>query len=441
MPGVRGSADAVGEVDGGVLFVGLPLAALAPVAAHEGEDPGGPGRPDCELPGVRSELDSRGGTSRLGTVLLSPLPQTGLAPAAHAVGRGVRPRGPLRQGSSTRRARAPWQPFPDRRMVPSVGYSRRVDGMKGAAPDPWGWMRMSGNVGSVTRDRYDELVKLGRDWVAKMSSAQWRLGDAALEIEPMRSYGGANPSGKDDLFTVSEAIRMFAEDVGLAYTTVRSYRWVSSRWPKERRQADVSHTIHKVLASISDEQERFEAVNNPPPNPRGGPPRWTHDSAKRVVGWKVDSPESVQEKVEAIHDLAADDAVAAVVTTDFLRRPAVANKAMADDTARHAVNEAQFDRFRQQAQFVHEEAAPQLQRMEHSAQFMDLVAACAQFVATAGRIVPNLRGEHYDDGERETIGRGLSRVRAAADWIENAVTRGEVDLDEQLEKLLKGSGE
>ncbi|GAA4340866.1 DUF6192 family protein [Streptomyces venetus] len=286
-------------------------------------------------------------------------------------------------------------------------------------------------VGSVTRERYDELVKLGRDWVATMSSAQWRLGDAALEIEPMRSYGGANPSGKDDLFTVSEAIRLFAEDVGLAYTTVRSYRWVSSRWPAEHRRADVSHTIHKILASIPDEQERFEAVNNPPPNPRGGPSRWTHDSAKRVVGWKVDSPESVQEKVEAIHDLATDDAVAAVVTTDFLRRPAVASKAMADDTARHAVNKAQFDRFRQQTQFVHEEAAPQLQRMEHS----------AQFVATAGRIVPNLKGEHYDDAERQTIGRGLARVRAAADWIENAVTRGEVDLDEQLARLLKGSGE
>lgn len=74
MPGVRGSADAVGEVDGGVLFVGLPLATLAPAAANEGEDPGGPGRPDSELPGVRRELDSRGGTSRLGTVLLSPLP-------------------------------------------------------------------------------------------------------------------------------------------------------------------------------------------------------------------------------------------------------------------------------------------------------------------------------------------------------------------------------
>lgn len=167
------------------------------------------------------------------------------------------------------------------------------------------------------------------------------------------------------------------------------------------------------------------------------------DARQREAGRGLEGrlPESVQEKVEAIHDLATDDAVAAVVTTDFLRRPAVADKAMADDTARHAVNEAQFDRFRQQAQFAHQEAAPQLQRMEHSAQFMDLVGACAQFVATAGRIVPSLRGEHYDDAERDTIGRGLARVRAAADWIENAVTRGEVDLDEQLQKLLKGSGE
>ncbi|MET7987378.1 DUF6192 family protein [Streptomyces sp. NPDC005281] len=41
---------------------------------------------------------------------------------------------------------------------------------------------------------------------------------------------------------------------------------MSSRWPKQRRRADVSHTIHKVLASIPDEQERFEAVTNPPPN-------------------------------------------------------------------------------------------------------------------------------------------------------------------------------
>lgn len=48
-------------------------------------------------------------------------------------------------------------------------------------------------VGSVTWQRYDELVQPGRDWVSAMSSVQRQLGDAAMEIEPMRSHGGTNP--------------------------------------------------------------------------------------------------------------------------------------------------------------------------------------------------------------------------------------------------------
>ncbi|WHM41539.1 DUF6192 family protein [Streptomyces sp. BPTC-684] len=47
--------------------------------------------------------------------------------------------------------------------------------------------------------------------------------------------------------------------------------------------------MHKILAGIPDEQERCEVVGNPPSSPVGGEPRWTRDSAKRVVGWKVDS--------------------------------------------------------------------------------------------------------------------------------------------------------
>lgn len=64
---------------------------------------------------------------------------------------------------------------------------------------------------------------------------------------------------------------------------------------------------------------------------------------KRLVGWQVGHLVSVQEKVEAIHDLAADEQVAARVATDFLRRPEVASRAAADDTARHLFNKAQFD--------------------------------------------------------------------------------------------------
>jgi hypothetical protein len=34
---------------------------------------------------------------------------------------------------------------------------------------------MTAMIGSVTRERYAELVKLGWDWVATMSGAQWRI--------------------------------------------------------------------------------------------------------------------------------------------------------------------------------------------------------------------------------------------------------------------------
>ncbi|WP_234332095.1 DUF6192 family protein [Streptomyces sp. NRRL F-5650] len=235
----------------------------------------------------------------------------------------------------------------------------------------------------MTGQHYDELVKLGRHRVAQMSSVQWRLGDAAGEIDPMRAPGGVNPPGSEELFTVSEALRMFAEDVGLACTTVRNYRWVASRWPEEHRRADVSHTIHKLLASIPDEEERFEAVASPPAHPRGGPTRWTHDSAKRIVGWKVDTPRASRKKWT----------------------PSMT-----------------WQRTTRSAAFVQDAAGPlpQLARMEHNAQFMDLVVACTQFVVTAGRIVPKLRGTPFDDPERETVLHGLSRVRASADWIENA---------------------
>lgn len=41
---------------------------------------------------------------------------------------------------------------------------------KGAAPGPAGGDdRMPAMVGSVTRDRYDDLIKLGRDWVATIA--------------------------------------------------------------------------------------------------------------------------------------------------------------------------------------------------------------------------------------------------------------------------------
>ncbi|MFJ6898580.1 DUF6192 family protein [Streptomyces hokutonensis] len=104
---------------------------------------------------------------------------------------------------------------------------------------------------------------------------------------------------------------MFAEEALLAQTLVCGHRKVSSNRSNMRLRAYVSYTMRKTPANIPDERERFEA---PRPNPSGGPPRWTRSSAKPSVDSKIDLPESVQAKVQAILDLAAADAVTAAVT-------------------------------------------------------------------------------------------------------------------------------
>jgi hypothetical protein len=86
-----------------------------------------------------------------------------------------------------------------------------------------------------------------------------------------------------------------------------------------------------ILADISDESARWEKIKHPPFHRRSGTHRWTLDAAKREIGHQVHTPATVQEKVEAIHDLARDESVATRVATDFQRRPDVAFKTAADD--------------------------------------------------------------------------------------------------------------
>ncbi|WP_323182666.1 DUF6192 family protein [Streptomyces sp. NBC_00347] len=52
--------------------------------------------------------------------------------------------------------------------------------------------------------------------------------------------------------------------MGLAFSTVKSARWTTSRWPKEHRRPDVSFTVHRIPARIEHEDERFSAIRNPP---------------------------------------------------------------------------------------------------------------------------------------------------------------------------------
>lgn len=186
-----------------------------------------------------------------------------------------------------------------------------------------------GKVGSVSASRYAQIVAELRKLGETASRIQFAIGDCAPEVEPMREYGGQEKS--EAPFTVKESLFRLAEDIGVSYSMVNQTRWTASRWPKERRVAGVSCMVHRILAGIADEEERFEAIGTPP----RGKPRWTPDEANRRAGRQVVKPVTPQEKVSAIHTLAKDEeAGAATVTGDLLRRPAVVTQVKPADKVR-----------------------------------------------------------------------------------------------------------
>jgi hypothetical protein len=228
-------------------------------------------------------------------------------------------------------------------------------------------------IGQVSEQRYQQLVAEGRELVEQQTRSQFGLGDKALEIEPIRARGGQQAGPHEVGFEVQRTLGGYAEEIGVPVNTLLTYRWVASRWPVRYRVAGVSFSIHHVLADLPDEQERWASILDPPLHEDSGRVRWTYDGAKHRVGQRPNTPRSVEEKVQAAHDMVAQEDVAVRVAQDLLRRPDVAFRAMADPTTRHLVNRAQVDQAQQAARQVRD-AVPALPRIEHTMEFVDLVA-------------------------------------------------------------------
>ena len=96
-------------------------------------------------------------------------------------------------------------------------------------------MAVSAKGGSVTRRRYDELVAEDRQLVLEETKIQFKIGDDALEIEPLRPHGGSHPAASEEALGVRETLEMFAEGIGVPYNQVRITRQTVSKWPRERR--------------------------------------------------------------------------------------------------------------------------------------------------------------------------------------------------------------
>ncbi|MFI9029985.1 hypothetical protein [Streptomyces sp. NPDC053560] len=71
-------------------------------------------------------------------------------------------------------------------------------------------------VGSVLRDRFDELVTASLKSVQVVTHRQFALDDIALETEPLRSHGGHRPVEGEDTPGAEASLRLFSEAVGLS---------------------------------------------------------------------------------------------------------------------------------------------------------------------------------------------------------------------------------
>ncbi|MFJ9034849.1 DUF6192 family protein [Streptomyces sp. NPDC102274] len=160
------------------------------------------------------------------------------------------------------------------------------------------------------------------------------------------------------------------------------------------------------------------------------------DTARQAVN----AAQTTAHRTEVLNSLVTDDAVAAKVAADVLRRPEVAARVAADDTARHMVNRAQVDRSRQQAEAFRRDSpvAPAVRAIERTEEFVDLLGAFHRFTAEVGRLVPRMRDHTWSHDEREVLASNIARSRATLDWIETAVTTGRVDMDEELAAMLRG---
>ncbi|UKY47417.1 DUF6192 family protein [Streptomyces inhibens] len=118
-------------------------------------------------------------------------------------------------------------------------------------------IEIADKVGSVSQSRYAQIVAELRKPVETASRIQFTIGDYALKVEPMRESGGQERN--DELFTVKDPLFRLAEDIEVSYPVVKNARWTASRWPKDRRVSRVSFTVHKILAGIGEEEERFTA--------------------------------------------------------------------------------------------------------------------------------------------------------------------------------------
>lgn len=106
---------------------------------------------------------------------------------------------------------------------------------------------------------YEGLVEAGRAAREQADNMQWVEGDLALQVEILPpTERPRDPETGDFLADEVKALKRYAEDVGVPYSTMQRYRSTSAAWPVAARRP-APWAVHKVLAAQDD---RFSLITD-----------------------------------------------------------------------------------------------------------------------------------------------------------------------------------
>ncbi|GAB3365736.1 DUF6192 family protein [Amycolatopsis echigonensis] len=296
-----------------------------------------------------------------------------------------------------------------------------------------------------TARQWDRWVKRGRTLVRSKTNIQFELGEITLDMIPKQRNGFEDHG-------VEAVLRAYAAAIGLSTNTLKSYRHVAIAWPAEKRNPDVSFTIHDILSA---HPSRFRKIGKPPLDPVSGERRWTVNEALRAAGRTPQHPVTPQERVDRVRDLVRDDEDAALAVKDILKRPTVVRHVLNDPSARHILRQADRPRYyvadeddednEPDVGYDEPESAPppprrtsQVHYSEAPREVLELLGACTTFYTQMQRMIPTLHVAEYDKNTKHTLLESIERVRAAAGWAETVINTGDTSMDEALAKMLGG---
>jgi len=285
---------------------------------------------------------------------------------------------------------------------------------------------------------WDELVAQGRKATKALSGAQWELGDLTIEAIAFR-HGGDRVAEEAGETTLTE----YAEAIGVPFNTLRDYRKVAQRFPKDAR-ASLPWSTHRALAERDD---RFELLK------RAETEGWTVSRALEAAGRKPVSGSTVT--AEDVKRTLLDPDVARRVMADpqvrhmieeavpsedraeqarrLVRDPAVARHVVRDDTARSAMARAAKD-MEKEADQRQRERAPGLVGLSDFYQATGELSRARQALTKS---LDAMRKVDLEDDQRESLKEDSSRVRLVLDWIDSYLESGDHSFDKELDALLR----